>query len=318
MKILLVSDVIGWAWDRNAKALIKYLPEYEIYQGFEKCSKQHIRWHKSRVSDFDHVHCMGWTIGMSCANEVTAGVCSHNHYLLDHPWRTLFPRYQALTVNSPSLIDMVKSVQNNVYYCPNGVFHDLFVPVKKNRTKEFVVGWVGQETHGSFDRKNNPSIDIKGYQHVLLPLMDRFQGTNVRFKILKGNYLNCVPYDKMPLFFDDVDLQICTSFREGTPNPMFEAASCGKPLISTNVGAISEFINESGGGIIIDSYDGMDQIPHTIDRFEQEILKLEGDRDFCEYMGNKNRANIEKNWTWEIRAKAFIPMFEKMRELKGL
>ncbi len=305
MKILLLADVRGWAWDRNAQYIKKYLPQYDIDIGYINNGGLSLKF-----KDFKHVHGMGWLPVKHFSKTVSAGVCSHNHELRNQPWERYFPHYRALTVNSLFLKDQAEKYNNNVFYCPNGVDESLFVPSCNPRCGNFVVGWVGQLTVGQFNIDKCKDIDIKGYTNVLLPLVDRLKDKGVEFKIISNNYKNALSYDEMPKFYNDIDVQICTSFREGTPNPMFEAASCGKALISTRVGAITEFIEGSQGGILIDAYNSMDDIPKTIDAFESCILKLKEDRNQCYIMGQKNRLAIEKEWTWEIKAQCWIPLFE--------
>lgn len=309
----MISDVPGWAWDNNVKALIKYLPEYHIDQVFVKrCNKPVNKFHISMIDNYDHVHSFGWSLVTRYSQHVSAGVCSHNYELRREGGETYFPKYKALVANSKILYDKIRPYNPKVYYFPNGVHQDVFLPVKKSRNKKFVVGWLGQKTEGSFNLDCNPKIDIKGYQNVLLPLMERLNDKEVVFKIIDNNYMNGIDHSDMPKYFEDVDVQICTSFREGTPNPMFEAASCGKPLISTRVGAISDFIDESGGGIIIDAYDSELDIMKTIDSFEKSILFLKENRCLCDQMGELNRKHIELNWSWEKISKKWITLFEDM------
>lgn len=312
----MISDVPGWAWDNNVKALIKYLPEYHIDQVFAIVKRRNPsvkKFNINMIDSYDHVHSFGWSLARGFSKHVSAGVCSHNYELRREGGENHFPKYKALVANSKILYEKIQKYNQRVYYFPNGVHQDVFVPVKKYRNKKFVVGWLGQKTKGSFNIDHNPKIDIKGYQNVLLPLMERLKDKNVVFKIIDNNYRNAIDHSDMPKYFEDVDIQICTSFREGTPNPMFEAASCGKTLISTRVGAISDFIDESGGGIIIDAYDSESDIIKTIDSFERHILFLKYNRDLCDQMGELNRKHIELNWSWEKIAKRWKTLFEDMK-----
>lgn len=312
MKILLIADVPRWAWDRNADALIKYLPQYELSKGYFR----HFR--RLDFTKYDHVHSMGWLPARGMAPKLSGAVCSHNFELRNEGGETAFPQFMALTANSPFLYEKVKPYNEHLFYAPNGVHEDLFLPCFKERDKKFVVGWVGQETSGGLTMAECGRIDIKGYQAVLLPLIERMKKyPDIEFKLCTNNHKNAVSHEEMPKFYKDVDCQICTSLAEGTPNPMFEAASCGKALISTNVGAISECITNAGNGFLIDAYKSRADLPSVIDQFETLILKLKNDRDLCEEMGKKSRETIEKNWTWKERAKQWIPLFEYVRGLKG-
>lgn len=305
--ILLLYDVPNWAWDRNASALIKYLPEYNI-------TKAKMRGHSTlNMGNYDHIHSMGWLPATFCAEKVTAGVCSHNFQFHDEKAEKFFPKFKYLTVNSNILYNIVTQYTNNVIYAPNGVHQDLFTPRIKKPENDFIVGWVGQETHGGLNLENHDRIDIKGFRLVLRPLMEKFKKhPHIKFKVLSNKYFDAKPYEEMPDFYNDVDVQICTSYREGTPNPMFEAASCGKPLITTRVGAISEMIVDCYNGYLIDEYNNYNDIERVIDQFYDKILFLYNNREYGLNMGERNRAIIENEWTWEKKAQNFKNLFEMM------
>ena len=55
----------------------------------------------------------------------------------------------------------------------------------------------------------------------------------------------------MPLF----DIFCLTSDYEGTPNVIMEALACGLPVISANVGDVSEIIENGATGMILPSND---------------------------------------------------------------
>jgi len=300
MKILLVPDILNWAFDRDASAVIRYLPEYNI----DKVPKS--AFHRKFIDEYDLVHFMSWYDMQSMPDKVSAGVSSHNFELLHYDAsKKIFPKYKALVGTSRIIYDKLKDQNDNVFCAQGGVHHDMFIPVSKPESETFVIGWVAQKTSGK--------IDIKGYTSVLLPLMKQLSiHKNIEFKLLSNTPKNSIKYSDMPSFFDNVDCQICTSLTEGAPNPMFEAASCGKALISTNVGAISEFIQHGENGFIVDAYNIGDnnKIQETIRSFAHYILTLRGDRDRCRVMGIKSREIVEESWTWEKRARNWIPVFE--------
>jgi len=76
MKILLVADVPNWAFDRDADAVIKYLPQYQIYKTYTG------NFNPSFLKQYDHVHFMNWLEGMPYVPKVSGGVSSHNFELL--------------------------------------------------------------------------------------------------------------------------------------------------------------------------------------------------------------------------------------------
>jgi hypothetical protein len=71
----------------------------------------------------------------------------------------------------------------------------------------------------------------------------------VEYEILEYSSKN-----ESDLFFDQIDIFLCTSDYEGGPLPVLEALSFGIPVISTKVGLAYEAISK-GGGILVDKGD---------------------------------------------------------------
>ena len=291
MKILLVPDVPNWAFDRDASAVIQYLPEYDI----DKCFASDF--HKSMIKDYDLVHFMNWWDAVGLSKRISGGVSSHNFEILrKKKAHKAFPNYRGLIATSKILYDKVKDHNNNVFCAQGGVHEDLFVPVYKEPQKEFVVGWVGQA---------GGKTDIKGHAKYLEPLMKSLRShADIRFKILSNNHTNARPYSEMPEFYTDIDLQLCTSLAEGAPNPMFEAASSGKALLSTRVGAISECIDNGVSGYMVDFES------NVVAEMKEKILFLKNNRNVCRSMGIEGRRIIEEDWTWKKRAQNWKPLFD--------
>lgn len=51
------------------------------------------------------------------------------------------------------------------------------------------------------------------------------------------------------------DIICLTSFNEGTPVSLIEAAAAGKPILTTNVGGIADFIEDGKNGFLVESRD---------------------------------------------------------------
>ena len=298
MKILLVPDVPNWAFDRDADAVIKYLPQYNISKKFNRSVR------KSDIENYDLVHFMNWSEGSRFGSMVSGGVSSHNHEMRENSKHVqIFPKFKGLIATSKKLYESIKTYNENSFCAQGGVHIDMFTPKFKEPKREFIVGWVGQA---------GGPVDIKGYETYLKPLIESLSSfKDIKFKVLSKTYKKAQPYSEMPSFYDDVDVQICTSKAEGAPNPMFEAGSSGKALISTDVGAISECIKEEKNGYIIEFGELL------VERMKKKILYLYNNRDVCSSMGVESRKIIEEEWSWEHRVKNWIPFFEKMSNQYG-
>jgi len=305
MKILLVADVPNWAWDYKADALINNLPQFKIKKTYSSYYRP------SMVGAYDKVFFFGWNEAVGNPTRYFSSISSHNYYLLHKELAyQIIPQFRGIATVSKELYDLIKKINPNTFCCPNGVDHNLFKPVKHLEKKSFTIGWVGQKLDSNAALTGRP-YDMKGYNLVLKKVIEKLEKyPDIEFKINNNNHRSGVHLTKMPEFYSDVDVQLCTSFREGTPNPLFEAASCGKALISTRVGCIPDLIKDSNNGFIVDSYSRVEECEERINTIVDHILFLKNNRDLCRDMGIRSREIIEESWTWKDRAKQYVPLFQ--------
>ena len=268
------------------------------------------------LSLFNLVHMFGWIGGRDIASHITTGISSYNHEV--RHWQMAqqkLPRFRAIAAASRDLCDRLKEqkLNNNIYCTPNGVDHTLFYP-KNNKRGMFTIGWVGQPTGGLLGLNINGPSDQHGYEHVLTPLKERLKEyPSMRFISVERNYTNALPHDQLNSFYNECDCVIHPGYLTGTPNPIFEAAACGCAVLCTRIGAAQDMIQDGINGYLIDSYKDEEGAKRTIEAFMKKILFLKDNRDLCNEMGKKSREIIEKDWTWEKRAQAYLPVFEKHR-----
>ncbi len=301
MKVLLVYDVPGWAWHHKAKALKKYIGHE--FDKFDIMPKKHFK--KRMFAKYNSVHFFGWIEGKKYAkyNGVTSAISSHN-YLHKHLElaNRVMKKYDALTCTSRILHKELthRGMNKNVYLCENGVDHTIFTPGKKTKDLDkFVIGWSGQPTKGSL------ADDAHGYQHILLPLMESLKDhKEIKFNVLAKTFKTASPHTSMPSWFRELDLFIHTGYSTGTPNPLFEAQSCGIPGISTAIGAAPELISAFNGGLVQRYHNKKEATKRVREDFKPLILQC-ANMDLADMKKNARRI-IEANWTWEEKARAWI------------
>jgi len=307
-KILLVADVPGWAFDNIANAMIKHLghkfnftkifsPQYR--QGMSKC--------------FDHVYFLQWNdfIGRGKPEEFIALISSHNYYLIhDDIYRQIIPKFKAVATASQELYDKIKLLNPNTFCVPHGVDHKLFTPQPCFGGKKLVIGCVGRGSDPNATL-TKPPYDMKGHKYVLNNVIKKLQHhPDIEFKINNKSWRDALPLSQMPSFYKDIHIQLCTSFREGTPCPAFEAAAMARAIISTRVGCIPQLVKHGENGLLVDSYDNTTEASHRADEIVDHILFLKNNRDLCRDMGIRSREIIEESWTWKDRAKQYVPLFQ--------
>lgn len=168
--------------------------------------------------------------------------------------------------------------------------------------RELVIGWVGNSKWaGELE-------DFKGVHTILKPAIERLQGEGLRVRALFADRQEqFIPHDQMPEYYGKIDLYVCTSKIEGTPNPVLEAMACGIPVVSTDVGIVpqafgplqKEFIlPERSVEALMDSIRAILREPALLTRLSQE---------------NSERI---KAWDWSIKAEKFGAYFDQLIEAK--
>ncbi|MFD1514283.1 glycosyltransferase [Halomarina rubra] len=117
---------------------------------------------------------------------------------------------------------------------PHGVDLDLFVP-KPQSIAQGTVGWSSDEYHVMFPY--NPQRPVKDF-----PRAERIvDSVNQRFdRPVNLHAVTGVPHEDIPTYMNAADALLVTSKREGSPNTIKEALACNLPIVSTDVGDVSE------------------------------------------------------------------------------
>ncbi|HPD13616.1 MAG TPA: glycosyltransferase family 4 protein [Planctomycetota bacterium] len=63
-------------------------------------------------------------------------------------------------------------------------------------------------------------------------------------------FLGRVSQQQMPLWYQAADFFCFGSYHEGCPNAILEALACGTPVVSTDVGAIPDLVEEERNGVL--------------------------------------------------------------------
>jgi hypothetical protein len=112
----------------------------------------------------------------------------------------------------------------------------------------------------------------------------------------------------MPAWYNDGDVVLCASSEEGTPNPILEAAACGRPCITTDVGLVPEFVRPGQTGLIV---------RRDPESFAKAICWCASHRDHVVRMGEAAR-EASLAWDWSIKIKQFGTAFDKLFEVPVL
>ncbi|KUJ63727.1 hypothetical protein AR687_00635 [Flavobacteriaceae bacterium CRH] len=150
----------------------------------------------------------------------------------------------------------IKKHNSNAYFQPSGVNPIFFEKESKNA----VIGKIHDviSVANFFPVKNHKFIIeiaqiLKEYSFVLVGNGPTLVEIENEIKKRKLSNVNCVGFkdiNDIKKLLEESKLFLLTSLEEGTPTSMMEAITMGLPVVISDVGGISNFIEKSNGSIV--------------------------------------------------------------------
>ena len=234
--------------------------------------------------------------------------CVYDHLFLEtDSYKTgeIFNKYSNYYVCSnilKNIYDNLDIVNKPKCVITDGINLDKFYPKNEERFKNInkrnlVIGWVGNSIW------KNDIEDFKGVHTILKPAIKELQDEGYKIEeYFADRQIRMIPHDKMVDYYSNIDVLICTSKCEGTPNPVLEAMACGVPVISTRVGIVPEVLGKKQSTYILKDRT-KECLKETIKDFINDIEKIEELRD-------ENKKQISK-WQWKKISKKFENYFDE-------
>lgn len=302
--VLCIVNRPNWAHDRKTDALAMSLGgSYEIVKRYQaEVSAADIEnadcvllYFWLQVQELSHVIEVLW----KRRDRLVMGICSH--YELEGAWRspglaTLAELARAVFVNNRQLLEEFRPLLNQpVHYTPNGVDTEFFRPAvppsPPSPARPLRVGWAGSLTnHGTGHR---------GVHELIAPAVAAVGGAELRLAAREEKWRN---WEEMLDFYRSIDVYVCASRTDGTPNPCLEAAACGLPVVTTRVGNMPEFIRDGENGFFVER-DAAD--------IAAKLRRLRDDPGLRERLGRAARATAEQ-WDWRHQAVRYDAMFREV------
>lgn len=224
-------------------------------------------------------------------------------------WKQMYQSIAAYYTCSPRLDAIYREIDDYpdpLATLPDGVDLDLFRPLNLSRfgevrSRPLVVGWAGNSLWSSV------GDDPKGFHTILAPVLARLRSEGFA---IEGRFADRMegfrPHTSMPDYYASIDVYVCPSLHEGTPNPVLEAMACGVPVISTDVGLIPEVLGPQQREFILPD--------RSQDALEAALRCVMDDPDVLVELSRENLATIPP-WDWSHRANAFRPFFDAALEV---
>jgi glycosyltransferase involved in cell wall biosynthesis len=185
-----------------------------------------------------------------------------------------------------------------IYYpCIDGVNTKMFNFKKYNKDiltkKKLKVGWIG-----------NSDVTMSGLQKGFKEIKQYVTDLSANFEFCPlDRQTNYIPHEEVPNYIHNIDIIVCYSTAEGTPNQILEGSSCGRCWVSTDVGVVSPLYNtlkNNPTGIIINKDE---------ESFKKALMTLYNNRELLAIYGKNGRRAIDVNWDWKYRLDGFENAF---------
>lgn len=333
-EIALIIDSESWAFANIANQLVKHLDDSfkfriipsEVIDNIDQilmmtadCSVTHFFWRdflrlvtqktaRDYAADLGFRSTRDFLDGYVFNRTITTSI--YDHLFLTESEITLrIPLFNQLvsgyTVSSRRLMNIYKGI--DTYPDPDllaedGVDLDLFKPFKLWRFdtlghRTMVVGWAGNSKWASEEGE-----DLKGLHTILKPAIQQLQheGLDIRLE-LADRQIRHIRHENMPQYYAGLDLYVCPSKIEGTPNPVLESMACGVPVISTDVGIVPQALDDDPFGMILPS--------RSIEALKSRIRRhYKGGAARTKLISEHGLRKI-KQWDWSNKAENFRRFF---------
>ena len=296
-QILIIVDKPNWAHDHKTRNLERTLGDrYNIIKKYEADLTE---------SDLDEAELIQIYYWMQLdrmpeleiairrnMRKVLIGVCSHIELEDARREKGLawLKEARAVFFVNRLLYDEISHQLNvPVFYTPNGVDTSFFRPGSpRSRGETLRVGWAGS--------LKNQGLEQRGF-HLIVEAVKSVQRCELVTAIREEQWRS---HEEMIDYYHSLDLYMCASRNDGTPNPCLEAAASGIPIITTPVGNMPELIQPGVNGYFIER--------NVVDM--ARVLTLLRDNEVHRMQLGQSIRNSILAWDWSLQAANYHQMYQ--------
>ena len=290
MKVLIIIDVWGWAFEFVARGIQKYSKHDCTIKRYTEIGPEDVN------SNYDCLFCLN--------DSVWNAMRTQQKFVENIPKKCVGIRGEQMpsdrilkgwTIGAVNkrIYDKLISEKDalpvkGIYLTRNGVDVEIFKPVERPDFR-FVVGWAG-----------NPTQPLKRF-HLLHQI---YYPMKVTANWGRQFFIKNRGREEMVNFYSDIDVFINVSSHEGMPQSILEAASTKLPMVVTDTGGMPDFVHK-------DWVVPMDPESVVISNMNQKLRELKENVNLRKRVGEQNYRNILENWTWQKVVKDYDLMFEE-------
>ncbi len=105
----------------------------------------------------------------------------------------------------------------------------------------------------------------------------------------------------IPEIISAIDISVLSSLREGLPLALLESMAMSKPVVATDVGGVSEIVQDDKTGFLIP--------PRDSDALSDAIIKLLKDKEKANKFGKAGRKYVEENFSLNQMVKKYENLY---------
>jgi len=243
----------------------------------------------------------------------------------DFPYRNFINKFllklvlQSATIVCSTSQAMKKIIENeyrrfDVKIIPFGIDIDFFKPVEKSHNS-FTVGTIKSiEEHNGIETiiesadeiinkyKKNIDFLIVGKGSLEEAMKQKSINLNLKNNV---TFTGFIPHSLVKKYYDRLSIFIAVSKRESFGVSILEAAGCGIPSITSNIGGLTEVnINQQTGFVIN---------PGTPKELTKVIIKLYEDEKLRKQLGDRARERVVENFNWKDNVKSMIGIYNSLK-----
>lgn len=117
-------------------------------------------------------------------------------------------------------------------------------------------------------------------------------------------FVGSIPRAEIHKYFAVADVFILPSLSEGLPNVLLEASACGKPIVATDTGGVSDIIIHGKTGFLVES--------NNVNSFVHYVKLLLNDEGLSKRIGRNAYEYVKKQFDWDIIVKRYESIYEKI------
>jgi len=221
-----------------------------------------------------------------------------------------------LFLATEALYDELKGIRiKKVVYIYNSPeeYPDIeFTPNTTSETHIFYGGWIAR-ARGIKDMVDSLST-LEGVKLVMAGKeLDEGIVDHARAKLKDFQFLGWIPHKEIIkrsleadilFIFADPSLRFLANYKYATPNKLFEAMKCAKPIIVSDGTPMSQIVRNEDCGIVVPYGD--------IKAIREAVLRLKNDPELRQRLGQNGRKAYETRYNWKIMESRLVEAYRDL------